>query len=158
MVSPMHARRCLLCYSFVWYCYISCTSHRPVTALGRLEARIPLVGHHKVNWAMKLIPTVTGKVRPSQGRGGSRPGRRSSAWQAHAHAAHAAAASRAPGHLPPAIDSDGLQLVFLLQLFFRSGAWPRQPLEFLRRLRPLQMPSPQASVPPSGCGKAIDAH
>ncbi|CAE7705744.1 unnamed protein product [Symbiodinium sp. CCMP2592] len=53
---------CLLCYGFVWYCYISCTSHRPV------------------NWAMKLIPTVTGK--------------------AHAHAAHAAAASRTPGVVP----------------------------------------------------------
>ena len=31
-------------------------------ALGRLEARFPLVGHQQVNWAMKLIPTVTGKV------------------------------------------------------------------------------------------------
>ena len=32
-------RRCLLCYGFVWYCYISCTSHRPVTASGLRQAR-----------------------------------------------------------------------------------------------------------------------
>ena len=164
VVSPVHARRCLLCYGFVWYCYISCTSHRPVTALGRLEARIPLVGHHKVNWAMKLIPTVTGKVRKPRGPqgprregGGSRP--------AILGLAGARTCGSRRGRQQSARTSTTGDRFRRTSTSFSFAAFlqewcqaPPAPWVFLAQ-PPLalcmQMPSPQASVPPSGCGKAI---